>query len=76
MSKLIGILLFVLALWVGAEIYNEGVDGAFGGILGDEIERVTSEDSTPKRAANAFQRAYDRSEERVTDLLEKGGDEP
>ena len=33
MGKLIGIGLIVLGIWVGLEVYTEGTDRAFGGIL-------------------------------------------
>lgn len=33
MRRILGILLLVIGIWVGMEVYNEGVDGAFGGAL-------------------------------------------
>lgn len=33
MGKAFGIALMVLGLWVGIEIYTEGMSGAFGGLL-------------------------------------------
>jgi hypothetical protein len=33
LSRLFGLILFVLALYVGITIYTEGVEGAFGGIF-------------------------------------------
>jgi hypothetical protein len=33
MGKLFGIVVIVLAMWVGLEIYTQGVRGAFGGLL-------------------------------------------
>jgi hypothetical protein len=32
-AKILGILLFVLAVWAGAEILTKGTDGAFGGLF-------------------------------------------
>jgi len=33
MGKVLGILMFVVAVWSSTEIYNKGTAGAFGGIL-------------------------------------------
>ncbi len=33
MGRIFGILLIVVGVWVGAEVYTEGVHGAFGGRL-------------------------------------------
>ncbi len=33
MGKLFGIIVIVVGLWAGAEIYNEGAANAFGGAL-------------------------------------------
>ena len=33
MGKLIGLILMVLAVWVGLEVYDKGVDHAFGGVF-------------------------------------------
>jgi len=33
MGKLIGLMLIVLGVWVGIEIYDKGVDQAFGGLF-------------------------------------------
>ena len=38
MGRIFGILLMVIGLWVGAEVYTEGVDGAFGGRLAFLVE--------------------------------------
>jgi hypothetical protein len=32
-AKILGIVLFVLAVWAGAEILTKGTDGAFGGLF-------------------------------------------
>lgn len=81
MRKVIAGSLLVLAIWVGAEISDRGVDGAFGGLFvngpGALIDKgVTSFDrSRAQHAADAFQRAYDKSEQRVDRLLEQRGHE-
>jgi len=68
-TRLVGIIFLVLGIWIGVEVYTEGIDGAFGGILGSGTE-VSEARSTPERARDAFQRAYDQSEERVNRQLD------
>jgi len=44
MGRIFAILLLVVSLWVGLEVFRQGVDGAFGGALsflgGGERERL------------------------------------
>jgi hypothetical protein len=69
MGKAIGILLVVLGIWVGLEVYMEGVQGAFGG----RLAFLGSEDGPPpeehrwagERAADAFESARDRRIDRI-----------
>ncbi len=70
MGRLVAPLLVLLGIWATAEIYNHGIDGAFGGVLGSALEAPASR-STPDRAQDAFQRAYDLSEKRVETVLER-----
>jgi hypothetical protein len=72
MARLFGIVLILLGIWTGIEVYTEGVNGAFGGLFSGFSSSVEApaERSTPDRAADAFQRAYNKSEERVDRLLE------
>jgi len=70
MGRIIGMTLIVLAVWAAAEMYSEGLDGAFGGVLASGHE-PSSDSSTSDRSADAFQRAYNKSEERVEKLLEQ-----
>lgn len=72
MGRVFGILLLVVGLWVGAEIFTHGVDGAFGGILARGGDPATA-DSAPvtRRAGDAVRRAYDQSEDRLDRALEK-----
>ncbi len=70
MGRILGLALVVLAIWVGAEVYTHGVGGAFGGLL-SSLE-APADRSTPDRAADAFQRAYNTSERRVDQQLERG----
>lgn len=82
MRKLFGIIAIVLGIWIGAEVYAEGTDDAFGGLFAwlspvdpyavDPDEDGSEEDSTaPERAGRAFQRAYNRSERRVDEALDR-----
>jgi hypothetical protein len=71
MSRLISMSLIVLAVWFAAEVYSKGVDGAFGGVLSSGTE-VRTDSSTTDRTADAFQRAYNKSESRVDRQLEQG----
>ncbi len=73
MRKIFTILLIAVAIWTGLEVYTEGVDGAFGGLFSrlpsaSAVEAPATR-STPDRAADAFQRAYNKSEQRVDRLL-------
>lgn len=72
MGRLLAIVLIVLGIWVGTEVYTKGVGGAFGGLLGSAIEPPASR-STPDRAADAFQRAFNKSEQRVDRILDPNG---
>ncbi len=63
----------ILAIWTGLEIYNHGLAGAFGGVLGSAFEAPANR-STPDRAQDAFQRAYNTSEKRVDRALERDPD--
>jgi hypothetical protein len=82
-GKAVGILLMVIGIWVGVTVYLEGVDEAFGGAFaffsstpaGSLPEDEEGHRPVTRRAAHAFQRAYDRSEGRVEDALEQPGSE-
>jgi hypothetical protein len=71
MGRILGIGILALGIWIGLEVYNEGVDGAFGGAFSDVASSLEApaERSTPDRAADAFQRAYNKSESRVDQAL-------
>ncbi len=70
MERLFVISMIVAAIWAGAEVYTKGVDGAFGGIFASAFEAPANR-STPDRAADAFQRAYNKSGDRVDEMLER-----
>lgn len=73
MGRIIGLLLFVVCIWVGLEIYNEGIGGAFGGALaslgGSEASRPADNRSVPQRAGAAVERANAVAAERREKLL-------
>lgn len=79
MRKVIAACLLVLAVWVGAEIYSKGVDGALGGLFVGGLDeslaemKAPADHSTSDRSLAAFQRAYNTSEKRVDRLLEQPG---
>jgi hypothetical protein len=69
MGKLIGLLLGVTALWVGLEIYQNGVEGAFGGMLAGGSAEVRPAPTAPQRAGAAVERAHGESDVRREKLL-------
>jgi hypothetical protein len=73
MGKFIGLLLTVVCIWAALEVYNEGVNGAFGGALArfGDGEQATAGDSlsTPKRAGAAVGRAHEAADARREKLL-------
>ena len=76
MARILKLALLVLFVWLSVEFYTNGLNGAFGGLFRQERDvnhRLTQILSTSKRAAGAFQRAYDESENRVDKLLEEKG---
>ena len=70
MGRLFGLCLIVLGIWAAAEIYTKGFGKAFDGALASSY---TTRDAgtASRRAAGAFQRAYDTSEQRVDRILER-----
>ncbi len=73
MTRLLGLVVFVAALWAAVELHTEGVDGAFGGVFAQAASEPTARS---RRAASAFQRAWDSSELRVDRALAAEGGEP
>ena len=80
MSKLFGILIIVLLVWAGLEIYQKGTSGAFGGILdemGINLEPIhRNPDGLSLRAERklreAYQNRYDRAAGRPLDRAARG----
>ena len=72
MGRVVRIGLIVLGIWAAVEVYNNGVAGAFGGIFANAYEPPA--DGPPSgRAEDAFQRAFNKSEERVDRQLRQPG---
>ena len=73
MGKLFAIVLMVIGIWVAVTVYSEGTDRTFGGLfagsLGSSTVDVTETRSTPQRAGEAVQRAYDESQDRFDRAL-------
>jgi hypothetical protein len=60
----------VIVIWAALEFYNEGVEGAFGGVFAPEISNPLERTaSAPKRAKLATERALQATEERRNRLL-------
>ena len=76
MGKILIIGAIVLVIWVGLEIQNNGIEGAFNGFFAPagqaEAEAITS---TPRRAGQAVQKAFDQDEARKDRLLEQASGE-
>ncbi len=73
MGKIFGILLMVVGLWVGMEIYQKGAQQALGGHLAflgdsDDLENVDRR-TTPQRAGDAALKAHQLADERRSRLL-------
>ena len=72
MGRIISLLLAVVGIWVGVEVYTHGVDGAFDGALarfgGDETEHVTPA-TAPQRAGRAVESAHAAADERRSRML-------
>ena len=62
------ILLAIVAIWVGIEVMNHGMSGAFGGLFaqaGLAARAPTADATLAKRAARAVDSAYRSDEARV-----------
>ncbi len=75
MGRIFGILLIVIGIWVGLEIYTYGVDGAFGGRLsafsgGTNSAQSSRRESVVQRAGNSVQRSMDTAAERYRSHLD------
>ena len=69
MGKVFGMLVIATALWVGMEVFNEGVDGAFDGAFSSGETPVAERQSTARRAGSAVESALAADEDRRARLL-------
>lgn len=77
MGKAFAILLIVVGIWVGLEVYTEGVDGAFGGHLAF-LTPAASPSASPEtarpwageRAGDALHSAHSRRMGRIEEQTE------
>jgi hypothetical protein len=74
MGKFIGLLLSLVCIWVALEVYNEGLDNAFGGALaqledGEGAGAASDGRSIPQRAGDAVERAHAVADARRNKLL-------
>ena len=76
MGKLFGILLVVVGIWLGLEVYLNGMQGAFGGALASlgssaDEQAVRDPRSLPRRAGDAVERAHAEAEARLNRALDE-----
>jgi len=73
MGRILGLLLLVIGIWVGMEVYNEGVDGAFDGRLAFLSDSEEDGDglTTRMRVHDAVSSAHSDSDARRERLLEE-----
>jgi hypothetical protein len=73
MGKAIGLLLAVVAIWITAEIYTQGVGQAFGGhlaaLLGDRNASEAKRGSTTQRVGEAVGHAREEQDARYDKLI-------
>ncbi len=73
MGKIIGLLMTVVGVWIGAEIYLNGTQNAFGGALAFLEESddgdVRDPRTVPQRAGDKARRAHQLAVERRSRLL-------
>ena len=68
MGKLVGVVLVVLAFWVGSELSTHGVEGAFGGIF-SSVDAREELRSTPQRIGDRTYKHMKAGEDRVERML-------
>ncbi len=74
MARVIGILFIVAGIWVGLEVYTEGVEGAFGGMFAGWTKPLSATDfdldyadeyrSNLKRVGDSVQQSLDEGMKR------------
>ena len=76
MAKIFGILLVVVGIWLGLEVYQNGMQGAFDGALASlggsaDEQAVRDPRSVPQRAGAAVERAHAEAEARLDRMLDE-----
>jgi hypothetical protein len=73
MGKVFGILLIVVAIWVGLTIFNEGTDAAFGGLFAGSGNKVAdgSGRPLPRRVEESVRKSYREHEEQIESRAEE-----
>jgi hypothetical protein len=71
MGRLFGVLLIVVGIWVGIEVYTKGTQNALGGLFAGGSAQAEARDprTVPQRAGDAVQSAHDVAEQRRSRLL-------
>lgn len=72
MGKIFGILLIVVAIWVGLTIFNEGTHAAFGGLFASSKEAAdVSGRPLPRRVEASVSKAFQAHDERTRNNTEE-----
>ena len=71
MGRILKLVAIIGLIWVGMEFYNNGVDGAFGGIFSSqkEVEAAGHIRSTPTRVGDHVRNQLKQDEARTKRLL-------
>lgn len=70
MGKVIGLLLVVCGLWVGLEVFNQGVDGAFDGAFnGGKTPIAERRQTTAQRVGSTVEDAQAATDARRARML-------
>lgn len=76
MGRIAGILFMVLGIWVGMEIFTQGMDGAFGGIFARwsyaDVDAATlpADRSRAQRIGARVRESFDQGARRTEEPLE------
>jgi hypothetical protein len=75
MAKIFGILVIVVAVWVGLTIFNEGTDAAFGGLFASKaqdgrMQLDTTGRPLPRRVEQSVGKAYREHEKQMNERAE------
>jgi hypothetical protein len=75
MAKIFGILVIVVAVWVGLTIFNEGTDAAFGGLFASKTQLGQTQldpagRPLPRRVEQSVSKAYQEHEKQMAERAE------